>query len=123
MKNNRTVLFLIIFAVCLFCFVSCGRNNTTGSTPNGTGTGSGSISGNMSNDTVNSNRGNADGGTADDRTNGGIIDGAAEDVARHRIVLNTKARVSHVKEDAVLDQILQEIGQPTSYMKRAEYRG
>ena len=80
MKNNRTVLFLIIFAVCLFCFVSCGRNNTTGSTPNGTGTGSGSISGNMSNDTINSNRGNADGGIADDRTNGGIIDGAAEDI-------------------------------------------
>lgn len=46
-----------------------------------------------------------------------------KDVARHRIMLNTKARVSHVKEDAVLEQILQEIGQPTSYMKRADYRG
>lgn len=46
-----------------------------------------------------------------------------KDIAKHRIVLNTKARVSHVKEEAVLDQILGEIKQPTSYMKRAEYRG
>lgn len=40
-----------------------------------------------------------------------------KDVARHRIVLNTKARVAHVKEDAVLDQILEEVKQPTSYWK------
>lgn len=80
MKNNRTVLFLIIFAVCIFCFASCGRNNSTGSAPSGTGTGSGSVSDNMSNDTVNSNKGNADGGTADRSGSGEIIDGAAEDI-------------------------------------------
>lgn len=45
-----------------------------------------------------------------------------QDIARHRIVLNTKARVSHVKEEAVLKQILEEVKQPTSYMKRADYR-
>jgi MoxR-like ATPase len=44
------------------------------------------------------------------------------EIARHRIVLNTKARVAHVKETAVLDQILGEVKQPTSYMKRNEYR-
>ena len=80
MKNNRTILFLIIFAVCIFCFVSCGRNDTTGSVPNGTGTGSGSVSGNTSNDTINSNRGNADGGMADNTNNVGVVDGAAGDV-------------------------------------------
>lgn len=45
-----------------------------------------------------------------------------KDIARHRIVLNTKARVAHIKENAVLDQILEEVKQPTSYMKRNEYR-
>jgi len=45
-----------------------------------------------------------------------------KDVAKHRIVLNTKARVAHIKEEAVLDQILEEVKQPTSYMKRNEYR-
>ncbi len=45
-----------------------------------------------------------------------------KDIARHRIVLNTKARVAHVKETAVLEQILEEVKQPTSYMKRNEYR-
>lgn len=45
-----------------------------------------------------------------------------KDIAGHRIVLNTKARVAHVKENAVLDQILEEVKQPTSYMKRNEYR-
>ncbi len=44
------------------------------------------------------------------------------DVARHRIVLNTKARVSHVSPEAVLWQIMEEVKQPTSYMKRADYR-
>lgn len=44
------------------------------------------------------------------------------DVAKHRIVLNTKARVAHVKEEAVLEQILEEVKQPASYMKRNEYR-
>jgi len=46
-----------------------------------------------------------------------------QDIARHRIVLNTKARVSRVREEAVLKQILEEVKQPTSYMKRADYRG
>ncbi len=45
-----------------------------------------------------------------------------QDIARHRIVLNTKARVSRVREEAVLEQILEEVKQPTSYMKRADYR-
>lgn len=45
-----------------------------------------------------------------------------KDIAGHRIVLNTKARVAHVKEVAVLEQILEEVKQPTSYMKRNEYR-
>ena len=45
-----------------------------------------------------------------------------KDVAKHRIVLNTKARVAHVKEEAVLEQILEDVKQPTSYMKRNEYR-
>lgn len=80
MKKNRTILFLMIFAVCIFCFASCGRTGTTGSVPGGTGTGSGSVSGNASNDTINSNRGNADGGRADYNRNGGIIDGAAGDI-------------------------------------------
>lgn len=41
-----------------------------------------------------------------------------KDIARHRIVLNTKARVAHVKEEAVLEQILEEVKQPASYGKR-----
>lgn len=45
-----------------------------------------------------------------------------KDIAKHRIVLNTKARVSHVSEEAVLNQILEEVKQPTTYMKRADYR-
>ncbi len=44
------------------------------------------------------------------------------DVAGHRIVLNTKARVAKVTEDAVLEEIVSQIKQPTSYMQRAEYR-
>lgn len=46
-----------------------------------------------------------------------------KDVGKHRIVLNTKARVSHVTEDAVLDGILAEIKQPATYMEKKEYRG
>ncbi len=46
-----------------------------------------------------------------------------KDVGKHRIVLNTKARVSHVTEDAVLDGILSEVKQPTTYMEKKEYRG
>ena len=45
-----------------------------------------------------------------------------KDIAKHRIVLNTKARVSHISEEAVLDRILEEVKQPTTYMKRADYR-
>ncbi len=45
------------------------------------------------------------------------------DVAKHRIVLNTKARVAHVTEAAVLEEILAQTRQPASYMKKDEYRG
>lgn len=45
-----------------------------------------------------------------------------KDVAKHRIVLNTKARVAHVTEAAVLEEILMQTRQPASYMKREEYR-
>lgn len=43
------------------------------------------------------------------------------DVAKHRIVLNTKARVAHVSEEAVLEEILSQVRQPASYMQKAEY--
>lgn len=43
------------------------------------------------------------------------------DVAKHRIVLNTKARVAHVSEAAVLKEILSQVRQPASYMQKAEY--
>ena len=46
-----------------------------------------------------------------------------KDIGKHRIVLNTKARVTHVTEDAVLDEILNSIQQPASYMEKKEYRG
>lgn len=39
------------------------------------------------------------------------------DVAGHRIVLNTKARVAHVAVAAVLEQILRQEKQPVSYIK------
>ena len=45
-----------------------------------------------------------------------------KDVAKHRIVLNTKARVAKVSEAAVLDEILAQVRQPASYMQKAEYR-
>ena len=44
------------------------------------------------------------------------------DVAKHRIVLNTKARVAHVSEAAVLEEIRSQVNQPASYMQKAEYR-
>jgi MoxR-like ATPase len=44
------------------------------------------------------------------------------DVAKHRIVLNTKARVTHVSREAVLSEILSVTRQPASYMEKAEYR-
>lgn len=46
-----------------------------------------------------------------------------EDVAKHRIVLNTKARVAHISEETVLREIIAAVKQPASYMRRAEYRG
>lgn len=45
------------------------------------------------------------------------------DVAKHRIVLSTKARVAHVTEAGVLEEILAQTKQPASYMKKDEYRG
>lgn len=45
------------------------------------------------------------------------------DIAKHRIVLNTKARVARVTEAAVLEEVLAQTQQPASYMKREEYRG
>lgn len=44
------------------------------------------------------------------------------DVAKHRIVLNTKARVTHVSVEAVLSEVLSGVVRPASYMKKAEYR-
>jgi len=45
------------------------------------------------------------------------------DVAKHRIVLNTKARAARVTEEGVLEEVLAQTKQPASYMKRVEYRG
>jgi MoxR-like ATPase len=45
------------------------------------------------------------------------------DVTRHRIILNTKARVAHITADSVLGEILKTVRQPASYMERSEYRG
>ncbi len=45
------------------------------------------------------------------------------DIAKHRIVLNTKARVARVTEAAVLEEVLAQTKQPASYMKKDEYRG
>ncbi len=44
------------------------------------------------------------------------------DVAKHRIVLSTKARVAHVATTAVLEEILVKVKQPASYMRKEEYR-
>ena len=43
-------------------------------------------------------------------------------VTKHRIVLNTKARVSHVSELSVIDEILKAVKQPTTYVKKAGNR-
>jgi len=43
------------------------------------------------------------------------------DIARHRIVLNTKARVAHVSEESVLEEIISQVQQPASYMQKADY--
>lgn len=37
------------------------------------------------------------------------------DVAKHRLLLNTKARVTHVTPDAVIEEILTQVPQPVSY--------
>ena len=42
------------------------------------------------------------------------------DVAKHRIVLNTKARVARVTVEAVLEEVVAQTQQPASYMKRDE---
>lgn len=43
------------------------------------------------------------------------------DVAKHRIVLNTKARVAHVSPESVLEAIQKEIPAPTIQKERKEY--
>ena len=43
------------------------------------------------------------------------------DIAKHRIVLNTKARVSHVTEKDVINQILGTTGHPATYMNKVVY--
>ena len=45
------------------------------------------------------------------------------DIVKHRIVLNTKARVTHMTEEAILSEILSVTKQPASYMEKSEYRG
>lgn len=51
----------------------------------------------------------------------GDVEDVFIDVAKHRIVLNTKARVSHVTEEDVLKEILSKVKQPASYMERSDY--
>lgn len=43
------------------------------------------------------------------------------DVAKHRIVLNTKARIAGVTEEVVLEEVVAQTTQPASYMKKEEY--
>ncbi len=42
------------------------------------------------------------------------------DVTKHRIVLNTKARVSHITSEEVLKETMKRVKQPASYMKRGK---
>ena len=44
------------------------------------------------------------------------------DVSKHRIVLNTRARVARASQSAVLEEILAKTKQPTSFMKKEDYR-
>jgi MoxR-like ATPase len=44
------------------------------------------------------------------------------DVTKLRIVLSTKARVTHVTEEAVLTELFKTVRQPASYMERSDYR-
>lgn len=45
-----------------------------------------------------------------------------KDVAKHRIVLGTKARVTKISEDAILSQILSEVTQPSTNVVKKLYR-
>ena len=45
------------------------------------------------------------------------------DIVKHRIVLNMKARVTHMTEEEILSEILSVTKQPASYMEKSEYRG
>ncbi|MBR1742533.1 MAG: MoxR family ATPase [Lachnospiraceae bacterium] len=45
------------------------------------------------------------------------------DIAKHRIILNTKARVTHISADAVITEILSSVHQPASYEGRTVHRG
>lgn len=45
------------------------------------------------------------------------------DIAKHRIVLNTKARVTHISEAAVLSEILTNVHQPASYEMKVMHHG
>ena len=52
--------------------------------------------------------------------NYGIPDDVTEvfaDVAKHGIVLNTKARIGHVTVDATLQEILSDVDKPTTYKR------
>lgn len=40
------------------------------------------------------------------------------DVGKHRLLLNTKARVTHVAPEAVISEILSEVRQPVSYKRK-----
>lgn len=48
------------------------------------------------------------------------VENVFADVAKHRIVLNTRARVSRVSEDAVIKDILSDIKQPTTYLEKMD---
>lgn len=48
------------------------------------------------------------------------VDSVFLDVTKHRILLNTKARVAGVSADAILEQILNDIPKPTSYRGKTE---
>lgn len=63
-KKNKAVILTIIFAICIFFLISCGDGNSEGSVTNGTGQGAGEIQ-RQTNDTINSNKGSADGGYED----------------------------------------------------------
>lgn len=48
------------------------------------------------------------------------VAGVFIDIAKHRIVLGTKARVTHVTPEAVLEEILGRVKQPASYTRKAQ---